>query len=67
MHIDGSEAGDVLSVYDLHAFLESLGAAYVPDIESLRIVCRELESEGLLRGVGRRFSIADEGRLAFPD
>lgn len=63
VHIDGTEAGDVVSVYDLRAFFESAEIDHVPNVEDIRIACNELRSEGILHEVGRRYSISDEGVL----
>jgi hypothetical protein len=43
VHIDGSDAGDVFSVYDIRFYLDGIGCA-VPSVDMIRRECDRLEA-----------------------
>ena len=53
-HIDGSNLGDLFSVYDLSFYLETSGIDPVPDIEELEAVLDDMVESGALRKAGPR-------------
>lgn len=48
-HIDGSQLGDLFSVYDLSFYMETSGIDPVPDIEELVAVLEGMTESGELR------------------